>query len=155
MAGLVDVTIEPPISFIMRQSGAFRRKLADLIPLWRRFDPVLSQIEAEQFASDGHGAWPPLAASTLRQKARHGFPSSPLIRTGRLIGSFHTMSMSAQSFAWGTDVEYAHWHDDGGYVPGRPPQRKLIDIDTTARRRLEQETIGYLNDAAAETWGRA
>jgi phage gpG-like protein len=151
----VDIQIEPPIAFIQRQSGAFRRRLQDLVPLWRRFDPVLHEIEAEQFASEGHGEWPPLAASTLRQKARHGFPAAPLIRTGRLIGSFHTMSMSPQSFVWGTPVDYAHWHQDGGYKPGRPPQRKVIDIDTTARRRLEQETIGYLNDAAAQTWGRA
>jgi phage gpG-like protein len=155
MAGAVEITLQPPLGFILRQSGAFRRKLEDLIPLWRRFDAVLHQIEAEQFASEGHGQWPPLAASTLRQKARRGFPATPMIRTGRLIGSFDPMSMSAQAFTWGTEVEYAHWHQDGGYVPGRPPQRKLIDIDTTARRRLEQEMVGYLNDAAAETWGRA
>lgn len=150
----VEMRLEPPVSFILRQSGRFRHELENLVPLWMRFESVLDQIEEEQFDTHGHGAWPGLAESTLEQKSRHGYPLDPLVRTGALKESFHALALGAQQFVYGTDVPYAHWHQDGGYVAGRPPQRKVIDITVDQRRRLEVEMVGYVNVAAAETFGR-
>jgi phage gpG-like protein len=150
----VEIQLEPPVGFILRQAAAFRRSLENLIPLWERFSDTLDEIEQEQFATHGHGAWPPLAESTIEQKSKHGFSLDPLIRTGTLEGSFHALTFGPVEFSYGTDVEYAHWHQDGGYVAGRPPQRKVIDLTTDDRRKLERDVVRYVDEAAARTFGR-
>lgn len=158
MADGVSVKLEPPISFIRAQAGAFRRDLSNLIPLWDRFERELSAIGQERFDTRGYGEWPALAASTLAQKAAHGFPLDPLIRTRTLEESLTNPALAAvkgpQQFSWGTDVEYAHFHQDGGDTPGRPPQRKVLDLRVEDRRRLEREQVSWLNERARLTWGR-
>ena len=151
----VNLELQPPISFILKQTGAFRHALENLLPLWRRFEPTMDEIVEEQFDSHGHGAWPGLAESTLQQKAAHGFPLDPLIRTGTLKGSFEALAMGAEEFIYGTNVEYAHWHQDGGYVSGRPPQRQVIPepLPAEPRRKLEKAVVDYVNDAARRTFG--
>lgn len=162
--GLVSLELSPPVEFIEAQTGAFQARLEDLMPLWDRFVPVLAGIEREQFATEGHGDWPPLAASTVAEKERHGFPPDPLIRTGALVESLTDAGQAARldphQMSYGTDVDYAIYHqgyrDTGGDPtdPGRPPVRKVIDITVSDRRRLEAEMVGWINEVAAETLGR-
>ena len=147
----VDIKLSPPVSFILRQSGAFRHDLENLMPLWDKFDNVLHEMTEEQFDSHGHGAWPGLAESTIQQKSAHGFPLDPLIRTGSLKDSFDPLAEGPQTFIWGSEVDYAGYHQEG--TP-RMPQRKVIDVRTEDRRRLEQAMVQYVNDSAARTWGR-
>lgn len=155
MADGVHVELKPPVPFILRQTGAFRRALDHLEPLWNRFKPILGQIEAEQFATRGHGAWPGLAASTLAQKAAHGYPSDPLVRTGDLRASLVNPGMAAETsgdtLIYGTDVDYAGYHQDG---TSKMPARKVIDLRADDRRRLEQETVAWIDDVARDTFGR-
>lgn len=155
MADGVHVELKPPVAFILQQSGAFRRALANLEPLWDRFKPILGEIEAEQFSSQGHGAWPGLAASTLAQKAAHGYPADPLVRTGDLRESLVNPGRAAQSsgdtLIYASDVDYAGYHQDG---TSKMPQRKVIDLRTDDRRRLEQETVAWIDEVARDTWGR-
>jgi hypothetical protein len=56
--------------------------------------------------------------------------------------------------SWGTGVEYAHWHQDGGSIPGRPPQRKVLDVRAEDRQKLERVMVTWINLVAAETMGR-
>lgn len=149
----VQLTLSPPVGFILRQSGAFRAALENLEPLWERFKPIMSAIEQEQFESHGHGQWPPLAASTLRYKTGGDI----LVETGDLKSSLIDPGRAAQTSAhemiWGTDVAYAHFHQDGGSIAGRPPQRKVIDVQAEQRQRFEQATVQWVNEVAARTWG--
>src|SRR5690242_17119804 len=85
--GGIRMELEPPISFILRQTGAFRDALLDLEVLWDLFKPIMESIEEQQFSSSGEGAWPGLADSTLAQKEKGGWPSDPLVRTGDLKAS--------------------------------------------------------------------
>jgi phage gpG-like protein len=151
----VSLQLEPPIGFILRQTGAFRMALENLLPLWRKFEPTMEKIVEEQFDSQGHGAWPGLAESTIEQKAAHGYPLDPLVRTGALKDSFHALAMGAQQFVFGTEVPYAHWHQTGGYVAGRPPKRQEIPdpLPADERRKLEKDVVNYVNEAAARTFG--
>lgn len=153
-AGGVQVALRPPIEFILRQSGAFRRELSNLNPLWDRFKPVMSAIEQEQWDSAGHGEWVPLADSTVRQKGH----SEILVDTGDLRASLVDPNRAADTgprhMSWGTDIEYAHWHQDGGGTAGRPPKRPILDLRAEDRRKLETEQVAWLNDVAAKTWGR-
>lgn len=155
----VSIRLEPPVGFIMRQSGAFRRALENLVPLWERFERTLVSIEQERFDTRGYGDWPALAASTLAQKAAHGFPLDPLVRTGALRDSLtsfgHDQSASQkgpQQFVWGTSVPYAQYHQEDG-TP-RMPQRKVLEIRTEDRRRLESDQVTWLNEQVRLTWGR-
>jgi hypothetical protein len=159
-AGAVTIELRPPVAFILKQSGAFRLALEDLQPLWELFKPVMGQLEQELFDSQDDGAWPPLADSTLRQKAAAGYPPDPLVRTGDLMDSLVDPNRGAlaegpQEMTYGTEVEYAHWHQDGGSIPGRPPQRPIIDLKVEGRRRLEQAMVIWLNEVSRLTWGQA
>jgi phage gpG-like protein len=156
----VTIEMRPPLEFILRQSGAFRRKLSDLASLWERFKPIMGELERDWFDSRGRGSWPPLSEYTLREKEALGYPLDPLVRTGNLRDSLvdpQRAMHAARDTAWyGTDVAYARWHQTGGFVPGRPPMRQVIPdpFPVETRRRLEQEMVAWIDQAAAETWGR-
>lgn len=149
--GLVRLELHPPVSFILRQSGAFRRKLLNLGPLWDLFADVMEDVEEEQWSSRGHGQWAPLAASTLAKKTNPDI----LVESGDLKDSLtdrgRAMDAGPMSMIWGTDVSYAGYHQDG--TP-KMPQRMLIDIQLADRRRFEQAQVKFVDQAARETWGR-
>lgn len=157
VGGVVSLELSPPLGFIEAQHGRFQELLSDFTGLWNRFADTMEQIEVERFGSRGYGEWPPLQPSTVAEKAREGFPFGPLIRTGELVDSLtdaeRAMQMTPQTMTWGTDVEDAHWHQEGGTTPGRPPQRKVLDIRVSDRRRLETDMVGWLNDVARQAFG--
>lgn len=155
----VHLVLRPPVEFILRQSGAFRRALGNLGPLWDRFAETMAEIEAERFDSEGYGDWPPLAEATLRDRARKGFGSGPILQRTRtlrdsLVDPARAAQMTPRTMTWGTDVDYAHFHQDGGSIAGRPPQRTVLEIRTEDRRKLETQMVAWINDVAARTWGR-
>lgn len=162
--GIVDIRLSPPLDFIEAQQGAFRMRLRDFTGLWERFSRTMTKIELDGFATEGHGEWPPLAESTLLDKERHGFPPFPLIRTGELYQSLtepqRAASIAPWSMTWGSDVDYAVYHQgfrpDGTPTdPGRPPVRKPLDLSVEDRRMLETDMVAWLNEVAAETFGRS
>ena len=159
----VNMVFQPPLAFIARQQGHFRMLLGDLTGLWRRFIPLLSQMERRWFESHGEGAWPELAESTLERKRAAGFTLEPLRtddRQGSLYDTLIDPGLAAaegpNSLVWGTGVPYAHWHQDGGTVPGRPPKRQVIPdpLPVEYRRQFEAATVSWLNEAAAAAFGR-
>jgi hypothetical protein len=159
----VRLEFQPPLAFIERQHGAFRAILEDLTGLWARFIPLLSQMERRWFESHGEGAWPELAESTLERKRAQGFSLEPL-RTDDRQGSLYDTLTDPQlaaaagphTLVWSTGVPYAHFHQDGGSTPGRPPQRQVIPdpLPVEYRRQFEQATVSWLNEAAAAAFGR-
>ncbi len=155
--GGVEIRFVPPLSFLSRQAGAFGRQLRDLRPLWDRFEPIMSELERRQFDTQGEGAWPGLAESTLRQKAAHGYPPDPLVRTGALKDSLtdpgRAFTRGAMSAEWGTNVPYAHYHQDG---TTKMPQRQVIPdpIKADDRRKFEQAMVKWIDEVAARTFGR-
>lgn len=155
MAGPVEIRLEPPLSFIQAQSGAFRAALLDLQSLWSKFEDVMSAIGVERFESEGYGNWAPLADSTVRQKAAHSWPMNILERTGDLKASLSDPGRAAQttpqSMTWGTDVPYAGYHQEG--TP-KMPARPVLEIRVEDRRRLEVAQVTWINEVARMTWGR-
>lgn len=148
----VTVTISPPVSFILRQSGEFRRRLSNLSELWDRLKPIISEIEQERFQTQGYGEWPGWSPNTRVHGDRllhlTGALEESLVDPGQAV-----LEESAMSMTWGTGVEYAGYHQDGGSVPGRPPQRVILELRGEDRARIEPEIVGWLNQVAAETWG--
>jgi phage gpG-like protein len=151
----VDILLEPPIEFILRQTGRFRLALLDFTGLWELFKPVMADIEQQQFDTQGHGSWPPLAESTLRYKTGTMMRETDALYNS-LVNADQAMHIEGPSAWYGTDVEYAHWHQTGGTIPGRPPIRQVIPdpLPVDARQKLETAQIVWINAVAAETFGR-
>lgn len=153
----VTIQIEPPLDFILSQTGRFQAALLDLEPLWELVKPVAADVEEEQFGSQGEGAWPPLADSTIRRKESGGWPMDPLVRTGDLKGSLVDPGRAADSgprhLIYGTDVDYAAFHQEG---TTRMPARQLIPdpYRVEDRRKVEAAMVTYINAAARSTFGR-
>jgi hypothetical protein len=158
-AGGISMVLEPPVPFILRQSELFKLALEDLTFLWDRFEPLMQDLEERVWETQGFGEWPPLADSTIEQKARHGWSLEPMVRTGALRDSMTDPGAASErtpkSMTWGTDIDYAHWHQEGGTTEGRPPQRQIIPdpLPVDERRKFEQAMVSYVNDASRRTWG--
>lgn len=157
VSGGVTIELRPPLEFILRQTGAFRRRLLNLEPLWRRFSDEMEQIEQQWFDTEGEQSWPALAESTLRSKARRGFPSQILVATGDLRDSLTDPARAATTtrltMEWGTDVFYAQYHQDG---TDKMPAREVIPepFPVEYRRRLEREMVTWINEVSWATFGR-
>jgi phage gpG-like protein len=155
--GGVSIQIEPPIEFILQQTGRFQAALLDLEPLWELVKPVAASVEEDQFSSQGQGAWSPLAESTLARKEAGGWPMDPLVRTGDLKASLVDPGRAAdtgpQHMVYGTDVGYAIFHQEG---TSRMPQRQLIPdpYRVEDRRKIESAMVAYVNAASRLTFGR-
>lgn len=151
--GGISIQLRPPVEFILRQTGEFKRRLLHLQPLWDRFGEIMADVEEQQWSTGGGGAWPALAETSKPGPAL-------MVQSGALLDSLtdpgsalRTQSMSAE---YGTRIEYAHWHQTGGTIPGRPPVRQVIPdpMPAESRQKLERAMVTFLNDVAADTFGR-
>ena len=73
-------------------------------------------------------SWLPLKPSTLKDKKRKGYSSTPLIRTGHLRQSFRQFYDNAQAGV-GSEVPYSKYHETGTQ---RLPQRAMLPNQTVA-----------------------
>ena len=106
-----------------------RAGLAHLPPLRAAMGEALLGWVAGNFASAGRnstvgrnampGGWPPLARETLRRRARDGFGTTPLLRTGRLRDATTTAALP-DGLRLRNPVPYAPAHQFGLGVPARP-----------------------------------
>lgn len=100
---------------------------------------TLKRMEALQFDTEGSvfgGAWPPLAPSTIREKARLGYGGFPmLVRTTQLRKSlagfgkngWSILQVTPFALTFGTRVPYAEYHQQpDGATGGHLPQRQVI-----------------------------
>jgi phage virion morphogenesis protein len=79
----------------------------DLTPLMREISGILAYSEEQNFAAGGRPAWPDLASSTKRSRARRGkWPGQILQDSGQLAASIEN-GYSATAAWSGTNKEYA------------------------------------------------
>jgi phage gpG-like protein len=155
--GGVTIEIEPPIEFILKQTSRFQEALLDLEPLWELVKPIAARVEEDQFSTQGEGAWPALAESTIARKESGGWPMDPLVRTGDLKDSLTNPGRAADTgpahMIYGTDVDYALFHQEG---TSRMPARQLIPdpYRVEDRRKIEAAMVTYVNAASRLTFGR-
>jgi phage gpG-like protein len=92
--------------------------------------------------TSGHGRFPPLAPSTLRQKARKGYPAKPLFATGAMAASNATESGNDFANVFNTKP-YSVFHTS--HAPRtRIPQRDFFDIQEAAFDESAQIILNYL-----------
>jgi phage gpG-like protein len=142
-------------------------KIGDYEPLWDALSDVMAEHEAEWFATEGEGTWPPLSPATLADKARGGYPPDPLIRTGRLLESLTDPESAAEvsqgrttlgtftkkTFSWGSDEPTAEYHQEGREPgPGYPgmPARPVIVLTPALRTRIDDAAEEFVRDRVRE-----
>jgi phage gpG-like protein len=117
-------------------------------PAFREIVEDVRSAEADWFASEGRGSWPPLAARTLAAKARAGHAGGALVATGALRrsltvkrGAGAVRSATKRQMKFGTKVHYARFHDTG---EGAPKRRVMIPLDARARREMVKDVRDYM-----------
>jgi phage gpG-like protein len=91
--------------------------------------------------------WAPLKPSTAKQKARKGYSSTPLIRTGHLRQSFRPF-YSREQAGIGSEVPYGKYHETG---TSRLPQRAMMppaDVAIAYARQIYERWAASLARSA-------
>ena len=71
--------------------------------------------------------WKRLSPATVAEKARLGYFSGPLIRTGRMQNSFQSIVQTDQAVVYNT-TEYAKYHQSKQGRSGRLPRRAMMGL---------------------------
>jgi len=135
---------------LQRGLSRFGKDVKDLKEPFREIVKDFHQIMEEQFDTEGgygSGGWKPLTPATTDQKARYGFPSSILVRTGLLKESllggnpWSIESVKPLELKLGTKVPYSIYHQKGG---GRLPERPIIQLTDGDKTRWMKIIHKYL-----------
>lgn len=110
----------------------------NLTPAFRKVGNLIARDNRRAMATRGASIgspWKPLAESTHRDKARHGWSRSPLVRTGDMRRSFIGRPMnievySPRSARYGTALRTAVWQQFGTRRHGRRhiPPRTIMKV---------------------------
>jgi len=138
-----------------RSIARFSEDLADLRTMWPDVLKVFHEIEAEQFATQGHGSWQALSPAYAKEKERD-FPGRPiLVRTGRMRDAFTkggwTRVVIANAHTLGILVDTDYWqaHQFGNQSHGLP-QRKVVDLTSANVAAIMKVPQRYLVKAAKD-----
>ncbi len=104
-----------------------------------RTNEPLVNIQFDSQGGYGSGGWQPLADSTVKSKAARGLDPRIMHATLRLRrslvdqgGADQLLEVTPSSLAYGTTVEYAKFHQQGG---GNLPRRRLVEPPEGDRRQ--------------------
>lgn len=158
------------LSFTVQVAGQEQIQSAlDKIPLrdwsewWAQATAILSQIVANQFASEGgrgaHGQWAPLSPDYALRKA-HRYPGARILQaSGRLWRALVTHSNDTLDerwparLRWGVSLPYALYHQLGYATrlgKGKPkpgglssvPARRIFDFQEPDDKAMLQRSAG-------------
>jgi phage gpG-like protein len=117
-------------------------QLVGLEPALAAISEMLVSRVGEEFDTEGHGKWPPLAESTIARRRQNGIGAQMLKDTGRLMGSIEAAFGEDYAEA-GTDVDYAVYH-----VSAAPrdmiPLRNFFDIPEDAFDEAAEMLINFV-----------
>jgi phage gpG-like protein len=119
---------------VNRTLEAFEYRAQDMRPAWDDVKEFFTDYEEKWFGDRGRG-WVALSPTYAAWKAKH-FPGKPIMqRSGDLLDSLTGPSIDIREPGYaifGTDVEYAVYHQDGD----GQKQRRVIDVDDAGRAEI-------------------
>jgi len=83
------------------------------------------------FATEGSvigEPWEPLSEATIRQKAKRGYPSKPLVGSGRMKGSFRSVATPRMVEVYNT-ADYFKYHQSRQPRTTNLPRRVMMKLD--------------------------
>lgn len=126
----------------------------DMLKAGPKVGAVVARHIRRQFTTKGAHfgtPWKPLAKSTLKEKARKGFPKSPLVRTGQMKAGVTKQPLDIEWFTnssahLGTDRKKAVWQHYGTHRNGRRhiPPRPILKLTPD----LKQDIVDVLRRQA-------
>lgn len=129
-----------------RELAEMKLRAENLIPAWEELLDWWARENRKHFTGRGQRwltPWAPLAAATVAEKVRLGYPTDPLVRTGQmrshLVGrplGFERLSQT--SVVAGTRLERAVFHQRGTkYMP----QRRLVNAPQVTREQAATSAV--------------
>ncbi len=119
-------------------------------PVQRSLEALREQVRSA-FDSEGAAvgaAWPPLAARTVREKARRGYPPQPLVRTGLLRDAWEVRMEGPGRGVLESLAPYARAHQEGLGVPQRRFLPPADDTLAVVREMFAQHVAAALDTPA-------
>lgn len=121
-----EVSFLPPLGMIAADFHALGLDIRSFRePLKRSIQQVVAPSIQTNFDVGGRPEWEPLAEKTLEDKARLGYPSDPLVRTGKLrrvAGQLNAWTLTSEDATMTqlSGVDYGEFHQDGTqFMPAR------------------------------------
>lgn len=155
---LVEISGGEQFAIRARQLATWGMSVQSLEPAWQQVgEDFLGDFALNMVASGGlfgrASRWPPLAPSTIREKARLGYGEMPpLWRTGTLAASLaekgaagNILQAGPSSLVVGTSINYARYHQDG---TSRMPARQIVGISWTRRSGIIARLNAYVQELA-------
>lgn len=121
-------------------------------PLRDTMQDVIWPAIREQLDSQGSRSGDPYEQLSEKYAAwkELRYPGEPILTlTGDMERAlFHPRSyrVTRDSLYYHPNSDYAHWHQEGGYVEGRPPQRVIIELIPTDYQMIEAVFQSWLDD---------
>jgi phage gpG-like protein len=102
-------------------------------------------VFATQGAAIGE-RWKRLSLATVAQKARLGYLSGPLIRTGRMQNSFQSIVQSDQAVVYNT-APYFKFHQSKQGRSGRLPRRPMMGLGPNQKATIVRYFQEYVRES--------
>lgn len=90
--------------------------------------------------------WKRLSPATVAEKARLGYFSGPLIRTGRMQNSFRSVVQTDQAVVYNT-AEYFKFHQSKEGRTGRLPRRVMIAMGQNQKATIVRYFQEYIQES--------
>lgn len=124
-----------------KQVSARLRKISGEVKNWHRpFKEIGKYLEGffggEVFNTKGAvigEPWKPLSEATKREKARKGYPTTPLIRSGEMKRGFTHTATPKMVAVWNTQ-DYFKYHQSNQPRRSNLPRRAMMKLDEIRRQ---------------------
>lgn len=157
MAGFIEISFEVAGAAPLQSAMvSFGNDIKDLSPAWDEVGDIVRGNFGDQFLTQGAlygtggGGWAPLAPSTQRDRARHGYnPTWPILQRDDTLfdslvikGSLGNINeVRADGASFGTRIPYARFHQDG---TRKMPRRQVVGLAWETRSAIIRAISQYI-----------
>lgn len=136
----MGASVEVDTSELRARVAEFAKRGQNLEPIMQVIAEDLVAAVSDEFETDGHGKWPPHAASTVKRRRGGGSGAKLLQDTGVLASSVEPRWGPDFAEA-GTGVPYVVYHLEGGPVI---PRRNPFDVPDDVYDDAEETLLDFL-----------
>jgi len=137
---------------LSRRLRGLENDIKDFSPAFKKSASKLKSIfSRDVFSSRGQvigEKWKRLSPYTVAQKARQGFPSDPLVRTGKMKNSFTTKYGPREATISNT-AEYFKYHQSNK-PRSRIPRRVMMKLGNNQKEMVVKEFQNYIRKILAK-----
>jgi len=119
-----------------RQKDSIAEKVGDTA-----LNYFIDQFNKQQWRDKTVVKWTSLKESTLKYKERKGYGNTPLVNTGDLKEALKNSKVASswnRGIIFKINIDYASYHNDGGEIDGRPPQRQFIGNSYELNKKIKK-----------------